>query len=199
MHVLTHADGDLASHDELEAFLAQAERRAYKTALYGVRDHHLALDIVQNAMLKLCERYGDRPAEEWPLLFQRILHNAILDHHRRARVRDFWVKVMSPFRDREDEGQPTESLEALAVADHSAAGVDPLHAADGNQTLAVIEAAIAELPLRQRQAFLLRYWEDMDVAEAARVMGCSEGSVKTHSHRAVSALARKLRAKGIEP
>lgn len=172
------------------------ERRAYKRILYSVQDHHTALDIVQNAMLKLCERYRDKPAEEWPMLFQRILHNALLDHHRRARVRNFWVSLVAPLRDRDDDAA-TESLEELASADASGHGQDPLDAADGRQVMAVIEAAIAELPLRQRQAFLLRYWEDMDVAEVALVMGCSAGSVKTHSHRAINALARKLKAKGI--
>ncbi len=186
----------MATPAELDDFLAQVERRAYKTVLYSVQDHHAALDIVQNAMLKLCERYRDKPAEQWPMLFQRILHNAIMDHHRRARVRNFWVRLVAPLRDRDEEAA-AESLEDLAPADESKVGQDPLERADGRQVLAVIEAAIAELPLRQRQAFLLRYWEDMDVAEVARVMGCSAGSVKTHSHRAVNALARKLEAKGI--
>lgn len=188
----------MATDDELDAFLSQAERRAYKTALYTVQDHHAALDIVQNAMLKLCERYHDRPAEELPLLFQRILQNTITDHHRRARVRNFWVRVMAPMRDQDDE-EAGESLEGLAVADESAAGADPLKLAGDSETLAAIESALAQLPLRQRQAFLLRYWEEMDVAEVARVMGCSEGSVKTHSHRALNTLAKRLRARGIEP
>ena len=187
----------LATQEELDDFLAQVERRAYKSVLYSVQDHHTALDIVQNAMLKLCERYRGHPAEEWPMLFQRILHNAIMDHHRRARVRNFWVRLVAPLRDRDDEAA-SESLEELAPADESGLGQDPMDSADGRQVMALIEAAIAELPLRQRQAFLLRYWEDMDVAEVAQVMGCSAGSVKTHSHRAINALARKLRAKGIE-
>lgn len=187
----------MASEEELDRFLAQVERRAYKSVLYSVQDHHTALDIVQNAMLKLCERYRDRPAEQWPMLFQRILQNALIDHHRRARVRNFWVSLVAPLRDRDDEAE-TESLEDLAPADTSSAGQDPLDAAHASQVVAMIEAAIEELPLRQRQAFLLRYWEDMDVAEVAQVMGCSEGSVKTHSHRAINALAGKLKAKGIE-
>jgi RNA polymerase sigma-70 factor (ECF subfamily) len=187
----------LADQEKLNDFLAQVERRAYKTALFSVQDHHTALDIVQNAMLKLCERYRDRPPEEWSMLFQRILHNAIMDYHRRAHVRNFWVRLMAPLRDRDDDS-PTENLEDLAPADESGLGQDPLDSADGRQVLALIEAAIAELPMRQRQAFLLRYWEDMDVAEVAQVMGCSVGSVKTHSHRAINALARKLKAKGIE-
>lgn len=187
----------MAKQEELDDFLAQVERRAYKSVLYSVHDHHTALDIVQNAMFKLCERYGGKPAAEWPMLFQRILQNAIMDHHRRAQVRNFWVRLVAPLRDREDE-TATESLEDLAPADHSGLGQDPADSADGRQVMAIIEAAIAELPLRQRQAFLLRYWEDMDVAEVAQVMGCSAGSVKTHSHRAINALAKKLEAKGVK-
>lgn len=186
----------MTDKDALDRFLAEVERRAYRSVLFTVQDHHSALDIVQNAMLKLCERYRDRPPEEWPMLFQRILQNAITDHHRRARVRNFWLRLMAPMRDQE-EPSPGESLEDLDAADTSAQGQDPLALADGRQTLAAIEAAIAELPLRQRQAFLLRYWEDMDVEAVARVMGCSAGSVKTHCHRAIHALAKKLKAKGI--
>ena len=133
-------------------------------------------------MLKLCERYRDHPAEQWPMLFQRILHNAIMDHHRRARVRNFWVRLVAPLRDRDDEAA-SEGLEELAPADESGLGQDPMDSADGRQVTAVIEAAIADLPLRQRQAFLLRYWEDMDVAEVAQVMGCYRESRAAGSRR----------------
>lgn len=94
----------MTEKDALERVLAETERRAYKSVLFAVQDHHCALDIVQNAMLKLCERYRDRPPGEWPMLFQRILQNAITDyhHHRRARVRNFWVRLMAPMRDRDD-------------------------------------------------------------------------------------------------
>lgn len=188
----------MAIRDDLDRFFNEVERRAYKTALYSVHDQHEALDIVQNAMLKLFENYGGRPPGEWPMLFQRILQNAILDHHRRHRVRDFWIRLMSPLRDPEAD-EATESLEGLAVADERPHFADPATSATANRTMQAIEAAIAELPLRQRQAFLLRYWEEMEVSEAARIMGCSEGSVKTHCHRAINALAKKLRSKGIEP
>lgn len=187
----------MASTQEIDAFLAGVERRAFKHALYAVRDHHSALDIVQNAMLKLVERYGGKTAEEFPLLFQRILQNAIHDHFRRAKVRDFWVRLASPLRDKDDDS--AETLESLSAHSEAARVAGPEEEVSSQQRIAVIEAALTELPARQREAFLLRYWEEMDVSETARVMGCSEGSVKTHCFRATNALAAKLKEKGIKP
>ncbi len=186
----------MASAKELDEFLAAVERRAYKSALLALQDHHSALDVVQNAMLKLCERYGERPSNELPLIFQRILQNAITDHFRRAKVRNFWTTLLSPFKGADDE-EAGDSLEALPGAVDTRPGTDPAGMAESSQHLAVIEQALAELPPRQRQAFLLRYWEEMDIAETAKVMGCSEGSVKTHCFRAVNALSTKLKEKGI--
>ncbi len=77
----------LASHQEISAFLAEVERRAFKQAMFAVRDEHSALDVVQDAMLKLTEKYSDKPAAELPMLFQRILQNTIHDHFRRQKVR----------------------------------------------------------------------------------------------------------------
>ncbi len=176
-------------------FLAGVERRAYKQALFTVQDHHVAMDVVQNAMLKLVERYRDKPTEELPLLFQRILQNALHDHFRRSKVRDFWVRLVSPLRDKDAEN--SETLESLAAAAEATHQPSPEKEATSNQQLAAIEQALSELPLRQREAFLLRYWEELDVSETAKVMGCSEGSVKTHCFRANNALAAKLRDKGI--
>jgi RNA polymerase sigma-70 factor, ECF subfamily len=185
----------VASSQEIDVFLAGVERRAYKHAIFTVQDHHVALDIVQNAMLKLVERYHDKPAEELPPLFQRILQNTIHDHFRRSKVRDFWVRLVSPLREKDDEN--SETLESLAAASESTHHPSPEKEASTNQHLAAIEQAVSELPLRQREAFLLRYWEELDLAETAKVMGCSEGSVKTHCFRASNALAAKLRDKGI--
>lgn len=185
----------MASARELDAFLAGAERRAYKHALFALRDHHSALDVVQNAMLKLVEHYGDKPAEELPLLFQRILQNTIHDHFRRAKVRDFWVRLVSPLRDKDEpDGETLESVAAGADMPHPPGPEEDVSA---RQHIAAIEQALSELPARQREAFLLRYWEELDVSETARVMGCSEGSVKTHCFRATNALAAKLKEKGI--
>ena len=172
------------------------ERRAFKQAVYAVRDDEAALDIVQDAMLRLTERYGDRPAAELPLLFQRILQNAIRDWFRRQKVRNLWVTLFSALSPgREDDDQ--DPLETLQVKSDSNPQEAPSDRLQQTQTLELIEKALQQLPTRQRQAFLLRYWEEMNVAEAAAVMGCSEGSVKTHCSRATHALAALLKDKGI--
>ncbi len=189
--------GQLATEKELSDFLGQVERRAFKQAAFAVRDSHAALDIVQDAMLKLVEKYGGKPANEFPMLFQRILQNAIRDFFRRQKVRSLWTTLFSSFapKDTDEDYDPLETL-----AHHGSANRAPEPAEDllRSQTLAAIEEALAQLPARQRQAFILRYWEDMDVAETAHAMGCSEGSVKTHCSRATHTLAVRLRAKGIE-
>lgn len=187
----------LATRQELSDFLAQVERRAFKQTLFAVRDHPTALDIVQDAMLKLAERYAGRPAEELPMLFQRILQNAIRDNFRRQKVRSFWTTLISSLSSG-TESEEHDPLETLRPSDGSQAMDDPAESLERARRLAAIEAALESLPARQRQAFLLRYWEEMDVAQTAAAMGCSEGSVKTHCSRAAHALADILRAKGIE-
>jgi RNA polymerase sigma-70 factor (ECF subfamily) len=185
----------LASARELSDFLAASERRAFKQALFAVRDEEAALDIVQDSMLKLAEKYAGRPADELPPLFQRILQNTIRDHCRRGRIRSLWTTLLSAFSSGEDEEyDPLETLEADSDA---AARDSPEGHLLQSQLLGVIEKELARLPPRQREAFLMRYWEDMDVAETAAAMGCSPGSVKTHCSRATHALAEALKAKGI--
>jgi RNA polymerase sigma-70 factor (ECF subfamily) len=186
----------LATRNELSDFLAGVERRAYKQAVFAVRDDEAALDIVQDAMLRLAEKYGGKPAEELPLLFQRILQNAIRDFFRRRKVRNLWTILLSTLgtRREEDDSDPLETLEAEAGPSHEKSPEEQVAQA---QLVEIIEKEIAGLPPRQREAFLLRYWEEFDVAETAAVMGCSEGSVKTHCSRAAHALATALKAKGI--
>jgi RNA polymerase sigma-70 factor (ECF subfamily) len=162
-----------------------------------VRDDHLALDIVQDAMLKLTEKYSARPLAELPLLFQRILQNTIRDFYRRQKVRALWTMPVSSLLGPESEGD-ADPLETLDAADDSKFSEPPAEQLERSQVLALIEKALEKLPARQRQAFLLRYWEEQDVAAAARIMGCSEGSVKTHCSRATRALAALLNKQGIK-
>jgi RNA polymerase sigma-70 factor (ECF subfamily) len=186
----------MSSRDDLSAFLASVERRAFKQAQFAVRDADAAMDIVQDAMIKLSESYGDRPAGEFPLLFTRILQNVIHDHFRRQKVRSTWVTLFSALAPQDDEAtDPLETLEALAGSDESESAADKVERA---QVVAIIEEEVARLPARQREAFLMRYWEEMDVAETAAAMGCSEGSVKTHCSRATATLAKALAARGIK-
>jgi RNA polymerase sigma-70 factor (ECF subfamily) len=185
----------MASKEELDDFLASVERRAFKQAAFAVRDDDAALDIVQEAMMKLTVHYSGRPAAEFPLVFTRILQNAIHDHFRRQKVRSTWTTLFSALAPAsEDDADPLETLEALAGSEHAESAADKV---ERGQIVGIIEEEIARLPARQREAFLLRYWEDFDVAETAAAMGCSEGSVKTHCSRATHALARALRARGI--
>jgi RNA polymerase sigma-70 factor, ECF subfamily len=161
-----------------------------------VRDDAAALDIVQDAMLKLTEKYAGRPPAELPLVFQRILQNTIRDYYRRQKVRALWTMPISSLfgPDSESDADPLETLE---VEDDSKFSEPPQQQLERAQVLALIEKALEKLPARQREAFLLRYWEELDVAAAARIMGCSEGSVKTHCSRAARALAITLRKQGI--
>lgn len=187
----------MASEKELSDFLKSVEKRAFKRVVYAVRDDDAALDIVQDSMIRLAEKYYDRPAEELPLVFQRILSNATMDWFRRQKVRNAVVRNFSEFESASDDGD-FDLLETLAVQDDSTATESAADSVSRAQILLAIEAQVAQLPTRQREAFLLRYWEELDVAETAAVMGCSEGSVKTHCSRAVHALANALKSKGIQ-
>jgi RNA polymerase sigma-70 factor, ECF subfamily len=162
-----------------------------------VRDEHVALDIVQDAMLKLAEHYGDRPAAEFPMLFQRILQNTIRDHFRRQKVRSLWTTLFSSFTPQHEE-EDFDPLDTLQDKDNNSQAAEPDDALQQAQLLGIIEEALKQLPPRQREAFLLRYWEELDTAETAAAMGCSEGSVKTHCSRATHALSALLKERGID-
>jgi len=162
-----------------------------------VRDEEAALDIVQDAMLRLSQSYGDRAPEELAPLFQRILQNAIRDWYRRQKVRSLWTTLLSslaPGRDDDADHDPLDSLQEAGDANREEG---PSERLERTQVIEIIEKEVSLLPARQREAFLLRYWEELDVAETAKAMGCSEGSVKTHCSRATHALAAALRNRGI--
>ena len=178
----------MATRPEISEFLAAVERRAFKQVVYTVRD----------AMLKLVEKYADRPVAELAPLFQRILQNATHDHFRRQKVRRTWVSLFSslPGMGNADDDD-TDPLDSLLAPQDERHAEDASDEASRAETLRLIEDEIQRLPRRQREAFVLRYWEEMDVAETARTMGCSEGSVKTHCSRAIHTLSQALRARGI--
>lgn len=185
----------MATREELSEFLAGVERRAFKQAVFAVRDESHALDVVQEAMMKIAEHYGDRPAAELPPLFTRILQNAIHDFFRRSKVRSTWITLFSALTPADDpDADPLETLESI-TGDTRVESSENTY--EREQIVAIIEEEVAKLPGRQREAFLLRYWEDLDVAETAATMGCSEGSVKTHCSRATHTLAKALKERGI--
>jgi RNA polymerase sigma-70 factor (ECF subfamily) len=187
----------LATERELSDFLKSVEKRAFKRSVYHVRDEEAALDIVQDSMMKLAEHYGEKPLAELPMLFQRILSNCTLDWFRRQKTRKALFSNMSDFESGSDDGE-FDLLETFSFAEGSQQAESAEDTTRRAQTLREIETQIQELPARQREAFLMRYWEEMDVAETAAAMGCSEGSVKTHCSRAVQALSKALKAKGMK-
>ena len=147
-------------------------------------------------MLKLTEKYSGKPVAELPMLFQRILQNTIHDHFRRQKVRSTWTTLLSALGHKDEKDEDFDPLETLPARSDSNSP-DPAQQHQQAEIVALVEHALARLPARQREAFLLRYWEELDVAETATTMGCSEGSVKTHCSRAVHALAEMLKAKGV--
>ena len=170
----------------LNQFLASVELKAYKIAQASLRHEDDALDAVQDAMLQLARAYGDRTAEEWRPLFYRILKNRIRDMQRRRTVRGRIMAWLPLRRDEEDEEAPDPIAQAPSPEPM------PVARLEIDEAMGALERALVELPERQRQAFLLRNLEGLDVAQTALAMGCSEGSVKTHYFRAVQALKARL-------
>ena len=173
---------------ELDRFLAGVERRAWAMARFATRQSDDALDIVQDTMLQLVRRYADRPAVEWAPLFYTILQSRINDWHRRGKVRNR-LRVWLGRADAQDAPDPINELP-------DPAGRSPETASELRWSMETVETAVARLPARQREAFLLRAWEGLDTADTAHAMGCSEGSVKTHYSRALHTLRAALEGDG---
>jgi RNA polymerase sigma-70 factor (ECF subfamily) len=168
----------------LEQFLASVEKRAFKIAQIGLRNHDDALDAVQDAMMKLVQSYASRGEDEWRPLFYRILTNRIRDLQRRRTVRGRIMAWLPASVDQDEEFDP--------IAQAPSAEVTPARRLELDEAIGALETAVAGLPRRQQQAFLLRNFEGLDVAATASAMGCSEGSVKTHYFRALETLRARL-------
>ena len=175
----------LQKERQLNQFLAEVERRALRIAEIAVRDRDEAMDLVQDAMIKLVRNYAERDTDEWAPLFYRILQNGIRDWHRRQLVRN---RVMVWFR----RPQTNDSDYDVIAAAPDPAGRSPDEELQNAEAMQSLEVAVYELPARQREAFMLRTFEGLDVAGTAVAMGCSQGSVKTHYSRAVHSLRDKL-------
>jgi len=176
----------------LDRFLADNEQKAFRSARYALWDDELALDVVQDAMMKLVEKYAGRPASEWPALFYTIVNNRIRDAQRRRMVRDKAGKVVSLFRVRQEDGSEADLLETELAGQDPTGDAEPERALRDKQLRSAIDQAVAGLSWRQRQVFLLREEQGLDVRQTAAVLGCSEGSVKQHHFRAMQALRRQL-------
>jgi len=171
----------------LDRFLREVERKALRMAELATRNREDAMDLVQEAMLGFVRSYGHKPNAEWAPLFYRVLDSRLQDFHRRQTVRRRWRVWLRPAADGDDGPDPLE--QAPTPQTHS-----PSARAEGNEAMAELERALTLLPPRQRQAFLLRTWEGFDGAMTAGIMGCSEGSVKTHLSRAMHSLRDRLEA-----
>lgn len=174
----------------LETFLAGVERKAFRIAQIALRHEADALDTVQDAMLQLSLRYASRPAQEWRPLFYRILENRIRDVQRRRNVRNRFTAMLhwrGDARGGDEDGGGGDPIEQVV---DGAPG--PVAELESEEVITAMEQALNTLPNRQRQAFLLRNFEGLDVAQTAAAMSCSEGSVKTHYFRAVQALRAQL-------
>jgi RNA polymerase sigma-70 factor (ECF subfamily) len=179
----------LATDHELSDFLKSVERRAFKRTAFAVRDDEAALDIVQDSMIRLVRRYSGRPSDEWRPLFYRILQNRIRDVQRRRKVRS---RVLSFFG-----GIEGEEYDPIAAAP-GPTSESPLDRAQASDAMQALEQALLLLPPRQREAFAMRNFEGLDVAQTAQAMSCTEGSVKTHYSRAVHRLRELLKEHGEE-
>lgn len=167
----------------LDQFLQGVQARAFHIARIATNNSDDALDLVQDAMFKLVEKYGGHPAEEWPPLFYRILHSRIHDWYRRNSVRNRFRGWLGNAD--EDDGDPIQYAPDLR---HNS----PDQESEISESMAKLHEALSALPLRQQQAFLLRAWEGLDVRQTAVAMSCAEGSVKTHYSRAVHSLRAQL-------
>jgi len=175
----------LQREQELNRFLAEVEKRALRIAEISVRDRDEALDLVQDAMIKLARKYADRNSDEWTPLFYRILQNGVRDWHRRQAVRN---RVLVWFG---RPGNEDNDYDAIASAPDPG-GRTPDEQLQSQEAMQALEIAVGDLPARQREAFMLRTFEGLNVAGTATAMGCSEGSVKTHYSRAVHSLRESL-------
>lgn len=170
---------------QLNEFLAEVERRALRIAEISVRDRDEALDLVQDAMIKLVKNYAERPRDEWTPLFYRILQNGVRDWHRRQKVRN---KVMVWF----GRKAPSDDDYDLVEQAPDPAGRTPDEQLQTSEAMQQVEVAVRGLPDRQREAFVLRTFEGLDVSGTAIAMGCTEGTVKTHYSRAVHSIREQL-------
>jgi RNA polymerase sigma-70 factor (ECF subfamily) len=176
---------DTATEAALADFLAAWEKRAFRIAMVATGHQDEALDIVQDAMMKLVRRYRHRQQHEWAPLLQRILQSTIRDWYRRQRVRNQWRQLFGGQRDEGNEPDPHDTHPAPA-------SIEPESQVASDSAMRALDEALRVLPLRQQQVFLLRQWEGLDVTQTAQAMGITQGSVKTHYSRALRALRQQL-------
>ena len=180
----------MKTYANIEEFLIDSEKRAFVMARIATKNEDIALDIVQDAMLKLVNKYASKPSKEWAPLFYRILQSRINDWHRRQKVRNRWRSWFGQSNQNEDDTK--DSLLENQSAENDIEPDENLHNFEVN---ALLENAISDLPMRQKQAFMLRAWQEYSTKETSKIMECSEGSVKTHYSRALATLRESMKDK----
>lgn len=182
--VRSHEEPQVDQVRSLDKFLSSVEKRAFRIARIALKNDEDALDAVQEAMLALARRYGERPSDQWRPLFYRILQNRIRDCQRRRTVRERILAWLPGGRDEQPESDAFDSVPDSRP--------EPPERLQADEAMRLLEEALVILPRRQQQAFMLRVFEGLDTAQTAIAMSCSEGSVKTHYSRAVHALRERL-------
>ena len=174
----------------MHVFLAEIEHRAFRMAQLATGNRDDALDIVQDAMMKLVQKYSTHDKASWKPLFYSILESRILDWHRRQQVRNrfrSWLHLGAS-----DGYADDETEDALEQHPAEISSIPDFQLQDA-QFMQSLELALQDLPLRQQQVFLLRIWEGLDISQTAIAMNCSESSVKTHYARALDKLREALK------
>lgn len=168
---------------QLDHFFKQQETQAYKMTFAMTQNRDDALELVQDSMLKLVQKYSAKPKEEWKLLFYRILQNRIRDFHRRQGVSRLFNAFFPA-----DNNSKEELINQTPDSEQN----NPQRKFEHSSALKQIINALKTLPLRQQQTFLLRAWQEFNTRETAFALSISEGSVKTHYSRALTQLKKLL-------
>ncbi len=174
---------DADTQQALDDFLLQHQNKAYKMAVALTHNRDDALELLQDSMLQLVQSYAQKPAEQWPLLFYRILQNRIRDFHRKQGLRRLFNRF-KPIQDDNDDDAVAQSSDVRQPS--------PEQHCQNNDFHQQLLRALATLPLRQQQIFLLRAWQEFSTRETAWALGISPGSVKTHYSRAIRKLREQL-------
>ncbi len=180
----------MSLRQQLNDFFVAHEKRGFRMAVLSLQDEDAALDALQDVMLKFVEKYAHKPQEQWPPLFFRMLHHRIIDFHRQGQKQAGLFGWF--FRQKSGSSESHDALDSPVERASGQPHLQPENALLNDEKARHIEQALRELPIRQRQAFLLRCWQGMSVAETAQVMGCGQGSVKTHLSRAMQHLRQRL-------
>ena len=167
----------------IDRFLGSVQNSGYRMAQLATSNSDDALDLVQETMLQIVKRYSYLPDNELKLLFYRILSSKITDWYRKTAYRKKFMAFFS--KESYDQGDPVQHL----ADDYQLPASEKL---DNTRMMESLTLALKSLSPRQHQSFLLRAWQGFSVKETATIMGCSDGSVKTHYSRALKALKIQL-------